>query len=390
MRVLHQAGHNDRWNMQSVADDQAGDGIILSPRDREYDRMVSLDAQVRHDGLFDPQFFHPHTERRHLATYPFFPNVAANGFDSDDFASQDAAKVARRCVKFQMDYDFKYITVPTSRAAGMPSDFVDQQRECFVEPFLSAIQRAGTSKQILLQLVLNEGMIKDESFRDEVLNWVTGYGDIAGVYLIVDSGRTSKQIKDADLLYAMLHFIRRLRENDLEVVVGYNNTEAVLLTIADATALTVGAFETTRVFNIRTFGVKQKSGPPRPRIYSSALLQWVDFGFYARILRTLRGQKDVFDDNRHMATMTARGYRPWVTKPEPYFHYFVAMCKQLRSFDTMPSRQRYKSVSSMLAGASGLFAKLANGGVVLDPDSDGSHLPAWQTAANQFAQDMGW
>jgi len=29
-------------------------------------------------------------------------------------------------------------------------------------------------------------------------------------------------------------------------------------------------------------------------------------------------------------------------------------------------------------------------GIVLDGNNDGSHLPAWLTAINEFAQDRGW
>jgi hypothetical protein len=34
--------------------------------------------------------------------------------------------------------------------------------------------------------------------------------------------------------------------------------------------------------------------------------------------------------------------------------------------------------------------QLRQAGVVLDANSDGSHLSAWQTAANEFAADQGW
>ena len=53
-------------------------------------------------------------------------------------------------------------------------------------------------------------------------------------------------------------------------------------------------------------------------------------------------------------------------------------------------RIRYQLVTRLLRGAIELFEQMDEAGIVLDQDNDGSHLPSWLTAANDFAYDQGW
>ena len=86
---------------------------------------------------------------------------------------------------------------------------VNMQTQQFINPFLQAIQKARKNGQflqeeVLLQLILNEGMISDVSYCDDILDWITGMDEITGVYLILEVDSTSKQIKNNDTIYHYL------------------------------------------------------------------------------------------------------------------------------------------------------------------------------------------
>ena len=281
--------------------------------------------------------------------------------------------------------------IPTRYVSGMSSNFIPQQQQLFVTPFLNAIDRLGKGRPTLLQLVLNDDMVKDQEYSADLLTWITGISDIDGVYLIADINPRPKQLRDIDYLYAYLRFINALVVNDLYVLLGYLNTEAALLTLASPNGVTIGSYENLRMFNIRNFE-SDDTGTihgPNARLYVSRLLQWIDTNYLGAIVRVL-GNTDLFDDNHYKALMFTPSYQWHFSKPELYKHYFLVFSQQLQYITGFQGVERYHLLCSLMDEALHQFAHLRELGVVLDQDSDSSHLPAWLTAANLFAVDQGW
>ena len=386
----HQVGYNYVWNLDSLKHDNAGDGAILAPRHMEKNKVEKLPVVHRTQAIFDPQFFAPANPKGKLASYEFFPNAVADGFKTDAYDGDQAAECADRCVKFQITNGFRYLVIPSKYIPGTPRNFIETQERVFVHPFLTAARAQKRSSRILLQVVLNDLMLKDGEYSADLLNWITGIEGIDGVYLIVEHSGSYKQIKDADLLYQHLCFIRALRQNDLEVVLGYLNTEAVVLSLAGPTIMATGAYENTRAFRIRTFQDEKVQHGPNPRLYVSSCLQWIDRSYHNAIIRRTPGGLDLFDQNQYRALMFEPTYEWFFNKPELYKHYFLEFCRQLRTIAAAPGRDRYVLVKSMIQRAAGHFRAIEQAGVELDANSDGSHLSHWMTAANEFAQDQGW
>ncbi len=113
------------------------------------------------NSIFDPQFFLPNTAIGKLSEYDFFPNKVADGFKTSDYSDSYAQESADRCVNFQVQNDFRYLVIPTRYTPGMPTSFIENQQELFVTPFLDAVKRQRSPKKVILQLVLNDNMIKD-------------------------------------------------------------------------------------------------------------------------------------------------------------------------------------------------------------------------------------
>jgi hypothetical protein len=388
-RILHQLGYRFNWNIESILDEGTGDGVIAAPRYMPPGQIAQLDADLRSQSLFDPQFFIPNSRQGHLSDYPFFPDVIADGFDSSVYGDDERLASARLCLKFQAEHGFDRLVIPTRYREATPSDFIDAQLEFFVEPFFQAYQELGFDTPMLLQLILNDAMLKDAAFRNSVLNWVTGIREIQGVYFIPQLVRQRKQVTDIEYLLGLLEFVHRLRINEMEVVVGYMNTEALLLLVADPTAVTMGSYENLRMFNLRAFEEpdgRQMRGPTA-RIYVSRLLQWVSHQYIGAINRVVQDPAVFFDESQYRVTMFNPAYNWHFQRPEPYKHHFLVFSEQLRTVANVLLENRISHVRESCRSALEEFRDLEQI-VVLDYDSGGEHLPAWITTLNLYERQI--
>lgn len=394
MKIYHQVGHNSNWNLESYNEDGAGDGLILAPRYMRRQRIETLEFPLKNQSYFDPQWFIPDTPRGKLEEYPFFPDVYCDGFDTTNYVGSDANQCASDCLDFQRNNKFEGIIIPTRHYAGMLTNFMEIQTQQFIQPFIKAIQEAKESgelsqEEILLQLILNEGMISDKSYCDDLLDWITGMAEVTGAYLILEVESPSKQIKNNDTLYYYLNFIQKLKENELTVIIGYVNTESIALSVANPDGITMGAYENMRRFGLRPF--EEDSGSqmaPNPRIYCSQLLQWVDSTYLGALER--KGFADIFDPTDYFSIMQEPDYKWWFNKPEIYKHYFQVFYNQVQPLSSLDGETRFNNINSMIEEALNIYSRITDSGIVLEPNSDGSHLPHWQTALNEFGNDVGW
>lgn len=391
MKIYHQLGHNHKWNIQSLTHDYTGHGVIFAPRFMNQNHIDATTNYIIERSFFDPQFYLPSSPLGELKDYDFFPDNIADGFSSSDYGDT-SRESAKRCVKFQNEKGFKYITIPTRYSAGMPTNFIESQKDLFVKPFLNAVQQQNIDKPVLLQLILNDTMIKDVEYSADLLNWITGIDEIAGVYLIIQISPRRKQIDDIDFLLGYLKFIDALVQNKLDVVLGYLNTEAILLSVANPTIVTVGVYENTRMFNVHNYEIKDKKKQlgPNARIYISKLLQWVDSRYKGAILNAVNNDLSFFDNNKYQALMFEPTYNWNFQKPELYKHHFLVFTNQLMEIGNLQGVEKYYFVKSKLESAIQNYEILDNNGVVFDRDSGGNHLPAWLTALKQFAKYKGW
>jgi len=325
-----------------------------------------------------------------LPEFNFFPDVVAVGFSTSQYTDDLALKSAQACVQFQCSHQFRYCIIPTRHREGSPADYIDQQMALFVQPFLKAHSENTPGRPLLLQLILNETMLKDQQFSNQILNWVTGIEELSGIYLIPQIHRIAKQVDDIDSMLSLLKFIYALRQNNLEVIAGYVNTEAFPLLAADPTGITLGSYENLRMFNLRAFEDEEK-GPtrgPNARIYVSRLLQWVDHQYIGAIIREIPPH-EFFDDTRYRIQMFQPSYNWHFNKPEPYKHYFAVFAGQLLRSADLPLSHRLRDVISACSKAYERFGELEQRGIIFDRDSDGHHLPRWITALNQFGKEYG-
>lgn len=383
MKIYHQLGFRYNWNIESV-EKGIGDGMIFSPVNIDYDKLKNMGK--KEISFLDPQLYLLNEAKGVLDTYPYFP-----GNLKDDFSTVDLEKfddqIASKCIDLQIELDFEYIVIPTRYFEENPSSYFEQVKETFVLPFSNYINKSGIDKKVLITVIVKQSMVIDEEKRNEVLNWVTGLQSIDGVYIIFENNFTSKQIKDFKYLLGVLRIIRVLKDNHLEIHIGYTNTEAILYSIANPDSVSMGSYENLRSFNIKRFK-DQESGQgrgPRARLYSSKLLQWVDHQYINAMQQMIPDYEYYFDKSEYTPLMFVPEFNWHFTKSEIYKHYFSVFSTQIKEIPNNKEKVA-DHLKSKITDSIKNFRKIEEM-VALDEDSDGSHLPNWFNVINAFIKE---
>ena len=386
MKVYHQVGHNYKWNIDSY-NDGCGEGLILSPVNMESDKLLALPEATRRNSFLDPQMYLLGIERASIGSYPFFPGNIKAGFSTTDLATSNA-QIAQLCTDYQVQSQMKYVVIPTRYLDATPSKYLEQMTSGFVIPFLDYKYQKGIETPYLLTVVVKQSILTTVELRDELLNWMTGIQGIAGFYLIFDNDFHSKQIKDFDYLRNALFFIHILKMNAFEVHIGYANTEGLLFSAAMPDSVSMGAYENLRNFRISRFEApdgKRKQGP-NPRLYSTKLLQWMEYTYIQSMEQMVPDYNDYFDDSKYRPLMFEQEFKWHFTKPELYKHYFEVFSQQIGN---LPENQteRIENVKQQIQTAIARYREIKKY-ILLDDDSDDSHLPTWFNALNAYQKSL--
>lgn len=385
MKLFHQVGHNANWNIESLGADKCGDGLILSPVHQNIDSIRKLPLGIRNCSLFDPQYYLPNSQKIKLNSYDFFPETLSRGFSTATFGAI-ARESAKRCVAFQAEQEFSGIVIPARHFTEMNPDYTSDQESYTVEPFLKEISGVGSDVPIWLTLPLTSAMIKHVGYRTSILNWVTSYPQISGVYVIVEDSRETKQVQSQDFLTNYLDFLFELRQADLEVISGHCNTEALLCSLVDGCGITFGSFENTRMFSIDKFvsSLEERRGP-RARIYLSGLLNWVQFAQAKTIYQDASDiWKQVYVANQYGEDALASPTEPFFNQPVLYKHHFLCFEAQVRALASLTAIKRYELLRDWIKRAIELDEELKRKHFDLERHGRGDHLQPWLDVINSY------
>ena len=373
MKTYHQTGFRENWNIQSYQEDQAGNGLIFSPVNLEKDKLVKISTEIKAESFFDPQFYLINDRKGKLNTYNFFDSdLNTNDYD------KMSRMIAKNCLDFQIENRFKYNIIPSRYFDELPLNFYEQYYEGIVSPFIIYHKAVAENNNLLLTIIVKQTHISDEPTRNRILNWITGIRDIKGVYLIFETNSNTKQIKDSEYLFNALLFIHFLKLNNLEVHIGYNNTEGLLYSLANPDSISMGSYENLRIFNIKRFETNDNNPmkSPRARLYVGKLFQWVDYDYIKSIVRLYSDHDNLIEKSRYNPKFFEPTYEWHFLKPEPYKHFFKVFSDQVVS---LPNnlQERLEFLKKSFKYSLEKYKEINLSGVTLDDNSDGSHLTHW-------------
>jgi len=384
MKLYHQCGHCTKWNIESFADDGFGDGLIFSPVHERRSNLEKHSSKVRRPSIFDPQYYLPNSQKAKLHSYDFFPEVAASGFSTVNFGLV-ARESARMCLEFQATQDYEKIVIPARHFEQMEPKYTAMQDAYTVVPFLHEAAKMKLSKDLVLTLPLTSHMVENEDYRTNILNWVTSYPEISGVYVIVEYERNTKQVASESFLDAMLLMLTELRQADLTVLVGYSNTESLLYLLAGAIDITFGAYENTRMFSLDKFLVNEEDRRgPKARIYLPGLLNWIQFSQAVDV----RAKKAIWQGVYRETTWAEEAFEsvtePYFNQPGLYKHHFECFSNQVDVLRALSQIERYKLLRTWIKKAQSFNAEIEDVPIDLERHGAGDHLQPWLDVINRY------
>lgn len=377
--LLHQVGHNSKWNVESFENDGCGDGLILSPLHQAKGTVEKLTAEARAASIFDPQFYLPNSRKTKLLSYPFFPEQVDGGFQTSNFLAH-VPEVAKSCIDFQVAQGFRKVVVPTRYINQMYPSYFAQQNQFTVDAFM---EYAG-NRPLCLSVALTAPMIQDAEWRERVLNWITSFPDVDEVYIMYEHERSTKQVGDAKFLVDCMTFCSDIMNTGLTVTLGYTNTEGLLYTAAGDLTITMGAFENTRIFSVDKFleSEGERRGP-KARIYLPGLFNWVQFEDAKRIRSGApEVWKQVYESTEWAEDALRREVEPTFNQSPLYKHYFRNMQDHIDELRPLKASDRRKLLLSKIASAIEAYRELNHLGIGLEKHGQGNHLVEWQNALN--------
>ncbi len=385
IKIFHQCGHNTKWNIESYLEDKVGNGLILSPSDYQKEKVIKLEDTIKENSMFDPQYYLPSSNKKNFETYDFFPNTFLESEYSTLNYEEIAYESAYKCVEFQKMNNFCNIVIPCIYKENYTEKILEIQKELMIIPFIRAIEKLEVKKPIYLSIVLKDSFLLDEQINKELLNFVTSFQSIDGVYIIPEHVETYKRIRNEKYLFELMKFIDKLVKNDLKVHVAYCDIEGFILSLANINSISIGAYENTRCFNIDKFRKSESRGQqgPNPRIFSRKLLQNVEYTYLASFEAMYDKYETLFEDNKYKVKLFQPTFQWHFTKPEIYKNYF---CEYSKLLQDLPQNyeERYKYIIEKLREGMIYYKEINESGVLLDEKSDGGHLPHWMNAISMF------
>lgn len=388
IKLYHQVGHNANWNIDSFKDDGAGDGLIFSPVHQPIHQIERLTTDIKNSSFFDPQFYLPNSQKNKLQSYDFFPEVVSGGFSTVDFATH-AFDSAEKCIAFQLEQGFDRLIIPARYYNQMITNYEAKQEAYTVSPFLQCLNEVKTGKPVYMTLPLTSHMVLDVEYRSGLLNWITGYPEIDGVYVFIDCERARKQIQDSNFIFEALKFFADLKHADLDVVVGYSNTESLLFGLAGELSITCGTFENTRMFSIDKFLVSDDGRRgPKARIYLPGLLNWIQFSQAQEIRKEMPGLwADIYQSNNYGESAFSAVAEPTFNQPTLYKDYFINFSRQVAELSSLEITERYDLLRAWLKSAEKFYTEIERQRIDLEPHGNGDHIQPWLSAINKYAKE---
>lgn len=385
IKVYHQCGHNDIWNYDIYRDDSVGDGFIFAPKMASINKLSKFDKGFLQKSFFDSQFYCPTSTEKKFSQFDFFPNIITDGYSTNDF--QELAYIsADKCIDFQVEHRFEFLLIPTIVYEETPSNYIDTIRQLYIEPYISKINKLkDNNKKVLLSVVIKDTQLTDSDYIHKLLNIITSYTEIDGIYLVPMFYGVSKRIKDIDYIYNMLCFIEILKDNEMYVHLAYTDVEGLIFSLANIDSVSIGTYENLRHFTLKNFKEKEDkrfSGSPKRRIYSNKLFQWIDCD-YLGALENIDEFNNLFEYNKYI-NLSVPDEENWHFKfPDLYKHYLMSLFNQYKNLPTTINK-RYDFIIRGIKEAIRINNSIEEEGILFDNNSNGEHLYRWITAINKF------
>ncbi len=391
MTLLAQHGWGKSDKITAALNDGSISGLIVSPRDETPENAESLIESIASDHpdstrLFDP-LFHAGmiTPANHgkLPDYDYYrPNLSRRNF----IGTAKYAGYAADTLGFQYGLDVSAIVSPTIELVN----FGDSSAQIALQlADASAEHHAGQTddRPLLISFLINENALGNRQDLDAFLDAITLL-DASGFYIMMNrASSTHNPMVEPDRLAGLMYMVYIMRVvNRLDVYCGYSDLLGIPLHAAGATATACGWSGTLRRFTFRRFRPPTGGRRPRPRYFSTPVLESVLISELDQISQRGVIEQFISGTAYDEAFRTMPPYTvPWADR-EAALHHWAALENRTTEIASMSVADALATVSDWIDTAETIRSEAGMLGVEFEPPS-GDHLAMWKRAIQQF-RDM--
>lgn len=386
VKVLHQLGHRQNWNLDCYFDNQIGDGFIFCVysfsmgkigteisgyKPSQYLPISLVDLQYygyknsRDKGSFSSYDFHPAKLEAEGTTITEYPELIINGIKYQEEVGVDKIVIPMRC--------------ESTKDIGRFTSIVDK-----INKYISDNKRAGA--EYYLTVSFTDSEIKDAEWVEKILTLLTNINKVFdGYYIVCDSAPEYK--KKISVNYDYYNNLSRvflvLKKNKFKVIYAYANWDAIpFVALADIDYISIGTFENLRRFNIKRFTEDAGGGPSQGWYFSEKVLNMIRSQELVKLrsnnsIDLIRNEKNFFSD-----AILDPAY-PWANngnnRPDVHKNYLLSISRELKKIAQQKlGNDRIEYVLGRISEAKRIYRNLNDKKVYLDEESSDYHLSAWE------------
>ena len=383
MSAYLQMGH-DTENLVGETDLDEFQGIILSPVNRDADRLQQNVPIFRERGDFDivldPQLYFPRGQRENLVNQPYFPD----GFNTLDFSVPSGwTGVIDGLAQFAEDLAVDAVASPVI----MPRRWADEYYDVCIETSHMLSQALNHSIRALTTCLVSLADLTDVNRSRQIASILTRH-DTEGYYVVLDTNiEPRRELSDADGISAFMSLIRMLNGH-APTTVAFSSSDMILYKAAGATNCS-----TSKFFNLRRFTTSRFEEPPGGG--GGQLPYWFEHNLLAFIREAdiRRLQRDGFGNligGLHSNSCSGDAVldcldnspgQAWVGKSWRQYLSWFGKTEQEVSVGGIPI------VRNWLQDAERNWRNLEDEEILMDePRNDGSWIRPWRQALRDFSR----
>ncbi len=376
MKILHQLGHNKKWNIDALFENGIGDGLIYGAFNTELEKLQNFDKKLLDLSLVDLQYYGKHSSKDlgKFDTYQFHP--ASSHIEGK--TTTDGMTNIYNGIKFQENIGVSKIIIPNY--------YEQRNADKFIEIIKKANEYIGKNKKdglfYYMTIPLSNSFIHDDATINRLLTFLTDmHIHFDGYYIVCESspGYKQKVSVDSNYLENVSKFFSVIKKQSFSVVFGYANWDAILfISLVDMDYVTIGTYENLRNFSPTRYSQEGTGGPSDGWYFSEKLLNFIRAREITNLrrkecLNLISNEMNIFSD-----VILEPGFAWNTHKPEVHKNYLLSISKLLQEISSLPNKiKKIEFMLKKIETARNTYMDLAGRKVFLTDESDDYHLGTW-------------
>lgn len=362
-------------------------GAILSPVNDSMDKMQTIVRKyINNNGfttIFDPQLYYPRTSRETLKDWPYFPSDYSTISATRDWWININKNLEKCMLTLQPDAVCSPMQIPKTYSIEYYEDSVvicnDLQERL-----------APQNIEVIQTLIVNLADLTDYN-KLMTISSVIGATKSYRVYiLLLSDERPRKEFSSVEEIKGAMRLIKLLENANLDVIMGFCSSDAILWKTAGAKFCASGKFWSLRRFTSDPWHHDDRKGGPPPYWFEENLLASIRESDFIRLqqkglLSEASRNNPYYDPISKIFKIKEDNKNPQDAVPVPawhalswrqYLYWFIDIIDRIEKGEA--------NVNELLKNANDNWVAIENKIIMDEISNNGGWIPQWRRAVIEY------